>query len=128
MFNLLNNNVKKLSIESEYYKEWNESIVKGDNALTSFGKSEDGEIKDFWWDSIKKSDLPWRGGGLITNRGEFAFCVYLKWWAKKDPDILLKRLTSAKTLNAGDAGDSDPKTIYLWMTDSYSPYSAEDGY
>ncbi len=120
MLNLINDNVKKLPLKSDYYIDWNDSTVKGDRALIAFGKSEENGISDFWWDSINKDNLPWRGGGMITNRGEFTFCVYLKWWAKKDPDILLNRLTEGKSI------DSEPKTIYLWMTDSYSPYTKED--
>lgn len=113
------NKVKPLSSDSDYYKDREQSHMSGNKALDVFGKSEKDELEDFWWDSIKKPLLPWRGGGIITTRGEFAFCVHRCWWSR-DPRIIIRRLSTGTSI------ETTPKTVYFWMVDSYSPYTKED--
>ena len=103
------NKIKPLSIFSSYIAEYNDALIKDDKAMNVFGKSEEDDgIKDFWWDSVKKDLLPWRGGGIVTDKGQFYFCVYLGWWAKKEPTKLIDRLSTGDTLK------TKQKTIYFW--------------
>lgn len=109
--------IKPLSRRSTYFLEYTSADVKGDKALLVFGKSEVNGFKKFWWDSIKKDYLPWRGGTVVTNRGTFCFCVYITWWAngQKNPKKLLKRLAKGTSI---ESEDSNRVSIYFWKSNN----------
>jgi len=105
--------VKALSTDSIYYKEYINSICKDDLAIQIFGKS-DADDTDMCWDSIHKECVPWRGGTIKTNRGIFCWCAYITWWTNRlqDKDKLYNRLLSAESINEGDK-----RTIYFWKSE-----------
>lgn len=107
-------NIKPLSRTSPYYREHSSAIVKGDRAVALFGKSEIGEIKRFWWDSIKKDNYLWRGGGIVTNRGTFRFCVYMTWWknGQKNPKKLYNKLIGGSMI------EGENVSIYFWKSNN----------
>lgn len=100
--------IKELDKESIYYKAHESSHCKGDRACNIYGKSEQSEVVEFWWDSVKKECVPWRGGVVVTSKHTFSFCAHHVFW-NRSPKKLLNYLIHSDTI------EKDDKTIlYFW--------------
>ena len=105
--------ITPLSVDSLYYIAYSNAKCKGDDAIQLFGKSDGDESNDYWWHSIKKEYLPWRGGTIITGKGTFCWCVHMSLWRNQEqtPGRLLYKILNDKSIN-----NSCNNSIYFWKS------------